>query len=401
MAFGIPCAVAAMALFLPRQLGLAITLGAAGIFGSLVVALEGNMLPLLRGAANYYHYAVTRPREARRSGLIATELQYPHQLFNLSTSWGRALPNLYIAGGMKAGTTTLHDWLCQHPAVVKGMIKETHYFDGRSAFVDWPFTRSTAVQRRVLASFFPTVLWTKFVAWRNGCESRVVDSTPAYEFYGPWIAPHIKRLTPNAKVIVVVRDPVERLKSHHKFGAQWGWDDLDIGEAIDQEPDRHPWEAKFQECIDAGHSGPLAGQDRFLWHSYVRRGQYKGIDAFISAFGKDQVLLLSLDELSEYPQKTMDRVFKFLDITPITISAVVTNAMTAYNPVKTGNAIKIPSSKLSEQAELALRQFYKESNAKLANLYGIEDAHKWNDKLTKLEIKMGFTQAKETAKAGA
>ena len=108
-------------------------------------------------------------------------------------------------------------------------------------------------------------------------------------------------------------------------------------------------------------------------------------------------LVLSLDELSERPQATMDRVFTFIDLPSITIQAVVKNATSNKAPPTVMAAVngegktQVVSSKLSSELEIELRRDYKESNVRLADLYGVEAARSWNDKLTKLEITRGLT----------
>ena len=282
----------------------------------------------------YNEYLHDANDNQRYSGLIMNEKNYPAHIFNIATSWFRHTPNVFLAGAMKGGTTTLHDWLNQHPCVTGGLAKEVHFFDARSVFGDWVFSEPVEVQQRLLASYFPTFLYGWFCRLFYGSAPAIVEATPINLYFGKWVAPQVKELCPNAKIIHVLRDPFDRMQSHYNFGQEWGYDPKrpDIEGAIRVENKRHPWEKLFEACQTTGHIGAAAqfgGTRDFAYHSYVSRGYYEGVDHYVKAFGKENVLVLTLDELSRAPQETMNKVFEFLNLKPVEIDAVPKNTTTA------------------------------------------------------------------------
>ena len=150
----------------------------------------------------------------------------------------------------------------------------------------------------MLAASFPLGLW-RLVAWLcHRARPCIVEATPAYEFLASWVAPHIQRLVPGAKAVVVLRDPVERAKSLHAFGVQLGWETLDLEDALEAETSRQPWERLYAACEAAGHSGPIVHNEHVAFHTYAARGTYSGLAALVGAFGVQNVFICSLDELS-------------------------------------------------------------------------------------------------------
>ena len=204
-----------------------------------------------------------------------------------------------------------------------------------------------------------------------------------------WVAPHIQRLVPGAKAVVVLRDPVERAKSLHAFGVQLGWETLDLEDALEAETSRQPWERLYAACEAAGHSGPIVHNEHVAFHTYAARGTYSGLAALVGAFGVQNVFICSLDELSAHPQPTMDRCFAFLGLTPIDLQLEIKNATVPQReaPGGDGGRRRVPSSKLSFGVELALRRRFRESNIELARTYGVAAALQWNEKLESMEAK--------------
>lgn len=128
-------------------------------------------------------------------------------LWRIPTAWFRTLPNVWILGVQKGGTTSLHRYLCGVPGVSGGICKECHVFDGRSVLASF-FDDVPHVRKRLLRAFFP---------FYTSGGSLIVEATPVITF-NPWLIPHILETAPlQAKFVVLLRDPIERAFSSYNM----------------------------------------------------------------------------------------------------------------------------------------------------------------------------------------
>jgi len=114
---------------------------------------------------------------------------------NISTSFLRVLPNYLIIGAQKTGTSSLFNYLSMHPQVINSNKKEVHYFDKN-------FERPLNWYKQ----FFPF----KFIANNY----TIGEATPDY-LYHPFVAQRIYNTIPGVKLIIILRNPVERVISHY------------------------------------------------------------------------------------------------------------------------------------------------------------------------------------------
>jgi len=175
------------------------------------------------------------------------------------------LPNFLVIGAMKAGTTTLHTWLGQHPDIGMSTIKETNYFV--SARTD----HDPAWYARHFDSRAP------FRA----------ESSTSYTKYPqrPGVPERIHALLPDAKLIYILRDPIERTVSHYVHAVQRGRDRRSLGEA-------------------------LAVLDGNL---YVDPSRYHlQLEQYWPLYPPSRILVMTAEELHRAPQATLERVTTFL-----------------------------------------------------------------------------------------
>ncbi len=120
----------------------------------------------------------------------------------------KRLPNLVIAGVVKGGTTSLYSYLCEHPNICCSSVKETCYFSMyRYGQVDARYKDTTAP-------------FKQFQGYFSHCQQQkyVMEATPGYFEGGATVASSIKAtLGEDTKVLIVLRDPVERLVSFWKY----------------------------------------------------------------------------------------------------------------------------------------------------------------------------------------
>jgi hypothetical protein len=186
-----------------------------------------------------------------------------------------------IAGAQKAGTTALADYLREHPQIHIPSKKELHFFDDEEQL--WPDPDLETLHDN-FRDAKPGQLWG--------------DATPI-TMYWERCAERIWRYNPSIRMIVVLRNPIERAYSHWSMERRRGQETLSFLEAIQLEADR------------ARTALPL--QDRV--HSYVDRGRYsEQIRRLWRWFGKTNILILKQEDLSTNPQSTLNKVYEFLSI---------------------------------------------------------------------------------------
>lgn len=115
----------------------------------------------------------------------------------------RAAPSFVIIGSQKCGTTSLYELICQHPLVIRGVRRETHCFDWR-----WNENLKTAKEKQeYYMKFYNAEALFKYPSLLTG------ESTPSYLLHSDIVIPRFLAVCPTAKVLVMLRNPVDRAYS--------------------------------------------------------------------------------------------------------------------------------------------------------------------------------------------
>lgn len=210
----------------------------------------------------------------------------------------RVAPDFIVLGAMKAGTTTLFDYLSRHPQVVPPSRKEIHYFSRH-------FRRGEGWY----LSHFPRRwrLWGRAI-WRRA-RAITGEGTPFY-LYHPLAARRIAGLVPGARLIAILRNPVDRAYSHYQHELEKGGrEDLTFEEALECEEQRLAPDLERLRH-DEAHD-PVA-----LRHfSYRSRGLYAAqISEYLRWFARDQLLVLSSERFRSDADDCCDRICDFLGV---------------------------------------------------------------------------------------
>jgi len=203
-----------------------------------------------------------------------------------------ALPDFFVAGAPKAGTTALHAALAQHPALYLSAVKEPKYFltDGPPPTQGGPGDAKTYREHIWLRRDYEALFDPAPPGKLRG------ESTPFY-LYRPDAQRRIRELVPAARLIVILRDPVERAHSNWTHLWSAGLDPID----------------DFVTACAAEDQRVAAGWADF-WH-YKRLGLYgEQIEHLVSVFPPEQVLIFRYRDLLERPAATLDRICAFLDV---------------------------------------------------------------------------------------
>ena len=199
----------------------------------------------------------------------------------------QAAPNLFVVGAAKSGTTSLWKALRAHPQVFMTRMKEPHYF-------------SQVVPSRQWASRFPVVRtaseYRRLFSDVDG-ERYVGEASTSY-LWSPAAADRIRKVEPNARIIAVLRDPIERAYSHY-------WNDVREG------LEKQSFEAAVQAELSRQHVGQW-GRDSL----YVDVGRYfRQVTAYVDRF-EDRVLVLSHADLVCDSNNLLARIWQFLGLAP-------------------------------------------------------------------------------------
>lgn len=238
-----------------------------------------------------------------------------------------------VIGTHKGGTTALHAYLAEQPAFSVPAAKELHFFDDEA--VDWARPDYRAYHRRFAA---------------DGWERIVGEATPIYCFW-PQSLERIAAYNPAARLVFLLRDPVERAWSHWK---------MEVARGNERRP--------FAWCIREGRARLGAGQPEGHRRafSYVERGFFGGqLERLLGLFPRRQLLILRSEDLRRRPNAALARLSAFLGAPP----------PQPVRPRLVHVAADIPYGSVLEPADVAyLRSLYAEDDTRLRRLTGISFA---------------------------
>jgi hypothetical protein len=219
-----------------------------------------------------------------------------------------ALPDFFVAGAPKAGTTALHAALARHPSLYLSAVKEPKFFltDGPPPTRGGPGDAHTYREH----------------VWRRQDYEALFDpappgalrgeSTPFY-LYRRDAQDRIRALIPQAKLIVILRDPVER--AHSNWTHLWS-------AGLDPASDFVQACAEEDRRIEAGWAD--------FWH-YTALGRYgEQLERLYSVFPRDQVIVFRYRSLIEDPPRVLDRICAFLGVEPGVLTEVPRENVTAH-----------------------------------------------------------------------
>jgi hypothetical protein len=220
---------------------------------------------------------------------------------NLPTAQARVLPDFLIVGAARCGTTSMFSALSQHPAVLSGArlpwTKEVHYFDNH-------YERGLAWYQ----SHFPFRARARLAARGAGVPAVAFESGPYYMFH-PLAAERIQRDLPGVRLLVMLRDPVERARSGHSYSTSLGHETEPFERALELE------DARLDGEVERIIADPAYVSHSHRHHSYRARGQYiDQIERLERLFGRERIHVIDSDDFFADPQPVYDGVIEFLGL---------------------------------------------------------------------------------------
>jgi hypothetical protein len=216
------------------------------------------------------------------------------------TAGRRMLPSFLISGAQRCGTTSMYKTLTAHPQVLPAVLhKGVHYFDTNyPRGLDW------------YRGHFPTEAAADQAGAASGARVITGESSPYYMFH-PMAARRIMAALPEARLIILLRDPVERAYSAFTHETARGFEDQPFEKALELEESRLAGE---EERLIAD---PYYVSHHLQHHAYVTRGRYVDqLERLEVEVGRERLLVIDSGDLWVDPGPVIDRVCAFLGLDP-------------------------------------------------------------------------------------
>jgi len=248
----------------------------------------------------------------------------------------RSLPDFIIIGTARSGSTSLYYNICQHPCVLSAAYDELGYFDSNFHLgLNW------------YRSLFPT-LFSKWIVKQKKQFAITGEDTPFY-IWNPLVAKRILKILPKIKLIVVLRNPVDRAYSNYHLGIRAGSENLSFEDAIQIEL------KKLNEINDEFEHNV---EKYTIPRSYIAKGFYANqLKIWLELFNSEQLIIISTEDLESNPQVTLDKIYDFLKI-PKNHKLIPEKQKKASYP------------KMKNETREFLINLYKKNNAELFSMIG-------------------------------
>lgn len=253
------------------------------------------------------------------------------------TGFLHVLPDFLIIGFVKCGTTSLYQYLLEHPNVYAASGKEIDYFDRLySRGINWYKVK------------FPLKI-------KKYSEKKFItgEATPRYVEH-PHALNRIKKTIPRAKFIVLLRNPIDRAYSHYNQNIHLDFESRSFENALDHEHER----------IKGRYEKMQKNQNYYSWdydiYGYLEHGLYADkLERWFKEFPREQFHFIQTEEFLKNTDKTYEKVLEFLNLPKFTVKQFKRYKEREY---------KIP--KITTSLRKKLIEFYNPHNEKLYDLIG-------------------------------
>jgi len=207
-------------------------------------------------------------------------------------------PDFVIAGAPKAGTTSLYRYLLQHPGIFMPAKKEPVFFCGYERNFRGPgsevFNENLVVDEKEYLGLF------------SGAPAGSLTGEASTDYLSCPESPYrLKEWNPSARVVICLRNPIERAYSEHMHLVRDMLETKTFREALELEDERA-----------ARNFIPL------FWH--VERGLYhESVQRYLEVFGHRKVKLILHEELTRSPASVVEEIFEFLGVAPVPVEVAV------------------------------------------------------------------------------
>ncbi len=252
----------------------------------------------------------------------------------------QSMPDFIIIGAQRAGTTSLYRYLAEHPDILPASHKEVHFFD-------FNYNRGLRWYR----SHFPSSLSIRRLGKRDAITG---ESTPYYLVH-PLVPPRVASHLPDVRLIILLRNPIDRAFSHYRHECVLGRESLSFADALTAEESRIEGESPTSARADPD----AKNAQRF---SYLTRGRYADqLDRWLRHFKRDQILILRAEDQYSDPDTCLRRVHRFLG-----------RQERALSSNRVHNASPPGESAVSPAVREHLAAYFRPHNMRLYQLLGVD-----------------------------
>lgn len=217
------------------------------------------------------------------------------------------LPNFFIVGAAKSGTTSLYEYLRQHPEVYMAPIKETHHFStdlnpdafrpnyARSLNKDISRWLQGDMKEGIFHAFVRD--WNQYMQlFRLVTDQKAIGEVTNSYLYSSEAAANIRRRFPHARIIMMLRNPAERAFSHYLMDLRIGYETADFMTALKKDMARNP-------------------KGWGISNMYIEIGQYaQQVKRYLDTFPAEQLRIYLFDDFVQNPEEIMRDLFRFLGV---------------------------------------------------------------------------------------
>lgn len=217
------------------------------------------------------------------------------------------LPNFFIVGAAKSGTTSLYEYLRLHPEVYMAPIKETHHFStdidntkfrpnyARALNKDLSKFLDSDMEEGIFHAFVKD--WNEYARlFKNVNEQKAVGEVTNSYLYSHEAAKNIIAKFPDARIMMMLRNPVDRAFSHYLMDLRIGYETEDFMTAVKKDMSRNP-------------------KGWGISNLYVEIGMYYDqVKRYIELFPASQRRIYIFDDFVKNPHATMKDIFHFLGV---------------------------------------------------------------------------------------
>jgi len=199
-------------------------------------------------------------------------------------------PNFFIVGAAKSGTSSLYEYLKQHPEIYMSLEKEPLFFLPHDQVVNHKYKK-----------------WDNYISlFQNVNNEKAIGEASTPYLYYHESAKKIKNTFPNSKIIILLRNPVEMSFSLYLHALRMGAEELPFDKAIEVEEERIN-DPNFIYKSKTHHAGRY----------YLSRAKYyRQVKNYLDIFDKDKVMIILFEDLKTKPVETCKQVFSFLGVDP-------------------------------------------------------------------------------------
>lgn len=202
------------------------------------------------------------------------------------------VPNFFLVGAAKAGTTSLYHYLNQHPDIYMSPVKEPKYLTKSANMFPHNGPGDREVDSKVIKN------WDNYLRlFASSDNEKIIGEASADNlyFYNTSI-PLIKKISTNPKILIILRDPVERSFSAFKHMKRMNREKLAFENALEQESERK------------------RNNYEFIWFYKELGFYYNQVKAFIDAFGESSTKVVLHKDLKFKYRNMFKEIFTFLEV---------------------------------------------------------------------------------------